>query len=845
MNHKKIAPWLVSVLVGLNVAGCNSDSEDVAPKKEAQTVVKAQFAATYLQTIQPPEFSGYSLQHDYSKSTVKAVSKAAQDISYKGTLRITNRATPSEHTDYDWPVTQRADGSVESHRVLSLKPGTYDFLLIVEDSKGHQYLAESLGQEIVDNTQPELEFVLKPNLGETITDLDFVAYVTNLKFSFTAEELVALVEPQFGLKINDEKERVFNINKETGLSEIVLNVQPGEYTMDLKLYDGDLMVGKNENETKLNIVEGSDAKMDVIPLQADVTVKLDELKDLGEFTFNVPPEIVAEVGDESKVSLIVRLSSNSTDALIHEKVLTVVSDSKGGFVASDIFETQGESAVTASLAFHHIDEAADGYQKAPYAQCLTAINIDLNQGSGCKLSLKREGIITGHIKGTVHFNIIDQQQQAASGAKVYLNDELVGITGKELSAGSLKLNLIAGDYMVKASQGTMIAKETIEVKPLDVLNKALYLKRNPDLGTGNFIEQSQIYTSSYVAPNSISSGDINGDGLVDLVMGGYRGYQVEIAQPDGSYKSVKKEILPATYRQVAVGDVNGDGDLDFILSADQGGTIDYYQNDGLGNFTKYSEVMAQSDDYSIRTIKLADIDNDGDLDIVAMVSGNKNVSGDQTRIFVNQGGGRFVDSGQRLATKTNRPTIALAVGDMNGDKSIDIVVGESGTGSKGLIYLNNGKGMFERSTVIWDDNNESSTSVVLADVDDNGKLDVFVTDEDNRNRLYLNEGDATFSQSSSSFGIKGQRAVFSDINTNGKPDILILDANSLVTAYLNNGNGTYALSHTVVGASDFGTTDDFHSTDLDKDGDQDLVVLGYKSETSKPVYGRIYHNTPH
>ncbi|MGF1693244.1 FG-GAP repeat domain-containing protein [Photobacterium kagoshimensis] len=845
MNHKKVGPWLASALISLSVAGCNSDSKESAPKKEPQTVVNAQFAATYLQTIQPPELTSYAFHYDSSESTTKTISKAAQDVSYKGTLRITNRATPSEHTDYDWPVTQRADGSVESHRALSLKPGTYDFLLIVEDSKGHQYLAESLGQQIVDNEQPELTFVLKPNLGETITDLDFVAYVTNLKFSFTAEELAALVEPQFGLKINDEKERVFNINKETGLSEIVLNVQPGEYTMDLKLYDGDLMVGKNENETKLNIVEGSDAKMDVIPLQADVTVKLDELKDLGEFTFNVPSEIVEEVGDESKVSLIVRLSSNSTDALIHEKVLTVVSDNKGGFFASDVFETQGESAVTASLAFHHIDEAADGYQKAPYAQCLSAINIDLNQGTGCKLSLKRAGIITGHIKGTVHFNIIDQQQQAASGAKVYLNNELVGITGKELSPGSLKLNLVAGEYMVKASQGTMLAKDTIEVKPLDVLNKALYLGRNPDLGTGNFVEQSQIYTSSYVDPNSISSGDINGDGLVDLVMGGYRGYQVEIAQLDGSYKSVKKEILPATYRQVALGDMNGDGDLDFILSADKGGTIDYYQNDGLGNFTNYSEVMAQSDDYSIRTIKLADIDNDGDLDIVATVSGNKSASGDQTRIFVNQGGGRFVDSGQRLATKTNQPTIALAVGDMNGDKSIDIVVGESGTGSKGLIYLNNGKGIFDSATVIWDDNNESSTSVALADVNDNGKLDVFVTDADGRNRLYLNEGDVTFSQSSSSFGTKGQRAVFSDINSNGKPDILILDANSLVTAYSNNGNGTYALSHTVVGASDFGTTDDLHSTDLDKDGDQDIVVLGYKIETPKHVYGRIYHNTPH
>ncbi|MDO6541468.1 FG-GAP repeat domain-containing protein [Photobacterium sanguinicancri] len=847
MNNKKVGPWLASALISLSVAGCNSDSNENTPKKEPQATVNAQFAATYLQTIQPPALSGYSVQYDASGSTAKVmtVSKAAQDVSYQGTLRITNRATPSEHTDYEWPVTQRADGSVESHRALSLKPGVYDFFLIVADSKGHQYLAESLGQQIVDNEQPELEFVLKPNLGGTITDLDVVAYVTNLKFSFTTEELSELVEPQFGLKINDEKERVFSINKETGLSEIVLNVQPGEYTMALKLYDGDLMVGKNENETKLDIVEGSDAKMDVIPLQADVTVKLDELKDLGEFTFNIPSEIVEEVGDESKVSLIVRLSSNSTDALIHEKVLTVVSDNKGGFVASDIFETQGESAVTASLSFHHIDEAAEGYQKAPYAQCLSDINVELNQGAGCKLSLKREGIITGHIKGTVHFNIIDQQSQAASGAKVYLNNELVGITGKELSPGSLKLNLVAGEYMVKASQGNAIAKDSIEVKPLDVLNKALYLGRNPDLGTGNFVEQSQFYASSYVDPYSIATGDINGDGLVDLVFGGYRGYQVEIAQPDGSYKSTYQEILPAAYRQVALGDLDGDGDLDFVLSAEEGDVLSVYLNDGKGNFAKDTDLLPQTEDTGIYSVKVADLDNDGDLDVVALRAGASSASG-RTLIYLNQGNGKFIDSQQQLMSKVNRNKISvLAIGDMNNDGHLDIVVGESGTGSKGLVYLNNGEGIFESSKVIWDGNNESSTSVVLADVNDNGKLDVFVTDEDGRNRLYLNEGDVTFNLSNSNFGTQGQRAVFSDINSNGKPDILILDANSLVTAYSNNGNGTYTLSHTVVGASDFGKTEDLHTTDLDKDGDEDLVVLGYKSETPKPVYGRIYHNTPH
>ncbi len=130
------------------------------------------------------------------------------------------------------------------------------------------------------------------------------------------------------MSINDEDETVYTINKDTGIAELIMNVEPGEYQLAMRLYDGDLMVGKNEDQNNsVNFIEGEDAKMDVVPLQADVKLNLSPLKDQGTFTFTVPAEVIDEVGSAHELVLIVRLGGDSVPA--QEKVLTV-RDENGG-----------------------------------------------------------------------------------------------------------------------------------------------------------------------------------------------------------------------------------------------------------------------------------------------------------------------------------------------------------------------------------------------------------------------------------------------------------------------------------------------------------------------------------
>ncbi|MCW8331293.1 VCBS repeat-containing protein [Photobacterium sp. SDRW27] len=844
--HKTKKQWLGSAILSLLLIGCGegSDATNKDSKVADSLVVNSTFAATYLQTIEKEQSQQVALRY---LAPVQTKSQT-QAHGYDGKLEVTNILTKDKQV-FDWPMTQKVDseGNVEtiSHRALTLKPGSYDFVLLLtsKDGKQNQYMAEALGEEIIDGETPEIDFVLLPNLGDTISDFGQIQYVSTLKFSWPAEDLVVLSNPQFGLSINGKDETVYTINKETGIAELIMNVEPGEYQLAMRLYDGDLMVGKNEDQNNsVNFVEGEDAKMDVIPLQADVNLNLTPLKDKGTFTFTVPAEVVNEVGSAQELALIVRLGGDNVP--VQEKVLTV-RDENGIYKASDLFETGGQDKVTAYLAFHKVSEASEQFNSVPFASCNTSINVELNQTLGCKLELKRESIVTGRVLGTLMLNVLDQDLQPAIGVKVYVGDKLIGLTGDEYSTGSIKAHLVAGEYNIKAEQGILTKSTSLAIEALSIVNKVIYLNESDVPEVGNF-QKNQFIEASVEDHNSLALVDVDNDGDLDVVYPGPNA-NIYYLENDGTGQFSKPSLLIEWGEawKVVAADIDGDGDSDLLLmdgsdwdSPDPHFHQLYINNNG--HFTpgqKFNVPYLQEAD-----AKFSDIDGDGDLDLVTSLS----FMNADLRVFTNNGKGIFEQGQQRL---TSQQSNAFTVADVNGDKAPDIITGGA-YHAAGEVLINNGKGDFDKlaqsvSINVGRKGNANGSrhldpkvNLLAADFDNDGDIDLFATQiqfesgdgAELPNQLYINDGEGTF-YIGQSVGVNGLTGVATDLNNDGLQDIIVMrpltdvGSEEVYHAYINQGNETFS-EQTIFSDTPFSRRSQQFMGDLNDDGHMDVVMMG-------------------
>ena len=142
-------------------------------------------------------------------------------------------------------------------------------------------------------------------------------------------------------------------------------------------------------------------------------------------------------------------------------------------------------------------------------------------------------------------------------------------------------------------------------------------------------------------------------------------------------------------------------------------------------------------------VALADVDGDNDLDIVAgRLYRNINSSYDaglQNLLLTNNGTGTFTDVTATHMPSDSEPTHALALGDVDGDGDLDLVVGnESGmVPAPSRIYLNNGSGRFAGSAGTQLPS-QGMDITVLGDVDRDDDLDLVFDNDGPSNRLYFN-----------------------------------------------------------------------------------------------------------
>ncbi|KMT66196.1 FG-GAP-like repeat-containing protein, partial [Catenovulum maritimum] len=277
---------------------------------------------------------------------------------------------------------------------------------------------------------------------------------------------------------------------------------------------------------------------------------------------------------------------------------------------------------------------------------------------------------------------------------------------------------------------------------------------------------------------------------------------------------------------VAWGDVDKDGDIDLIF-VNSGQANNLYLNDGSNTFTTSATSIA-TDSVSSTSAVLVDVDNDTDLDLVI---GNYD---ETNKLYYNDGTGNFDATGTLIGEHNgswiwgDNPTEKIIAADVNKDGYIDILTANNGiTGNYGTvnrIFFNDGTGSFPSNTDI-DSESDNSSSIVAADFDNDGHLDLAVANywPAPADRIYLNNGDATFSSAInlSSSDTDTYDFAVGDIDADGDLDLISasIGENQI---YLNDGSANFTLLGSVSSDAVYSQSISLH--DLDMDGDLDLII---------------------
>ena len=257
-------------------------------------------------------------------------------------------------------------------------------------------------------------------------------------------------------------------------------------------------------------------------------------------------------------------------------------------------------------------------------------------------------------------------------------------------------------------------------------------------------------------------------------------------------------------------DMDGDGDLDIVANAFWDNEILWFENDGEGWFTEH--LLAANITHAV-FVEAKDMDGDGDMDVLAALFN------DQEIVWLeNAGDGRFFE---KTIANTVDGAVSLQIFDMDKDGDLD-VVSASQFDNKIAWHENIGEQRFEErivSTAAL-----GATSVFVADINLDGNLDIISTSyDDNKISWYENNGSSNFTERVITTIALGAVAVSAmDMNGDGEIDIISASKeDNTIAVYENRGDEQF---RKVEVDTEAGGVSSLMTTDIDADGLVDILV---------------------
>lgn len=273
-------------------------------------------------------------------------------------------------------------------------------------------------------------------------------------------------------------------------------------------------------------------------------------------------------------------------------------------------------------------------------------------------------------------------------------------------------------------------------------------------------------------------------------------------------------------------DINNDGFQDIFISNGKAGGENnmLYINQGDGNFTSVTGDPIVLDGEPSDGATWADMDNDGDIDVFVV-----NWYGKNNMLYANNGDGTFEQITDGIVVNDFGYSETASWGDYDNDGYVDLYVTNSDSIKKNYLYHNDGSSFTK--IIEGDITNEAflSRCANWIDVDGDNDVDMFVTNEFNQQEnLYLNNGDGTFTKKTSDplilNGSKTMSASWGDVDNDGDFDVFLANDGANNALFYNDGAGNFTKATSDIVSNDGGNSFGSNFADIDNDGDLDLFV---------------------
>ncbi|WP_435008425.1 Ig-like domain repeat protein [Tundrisphaera lichenicola] len=361
---------------------------------------------------------------------------------------------------------------------------------------------------------------------------------------------------------------------------------------------------------------------------------------------------------------------------------------------------------------------------------------------------------------------------------VTVDDFTLELTGTASGTISAVAPVDASVYEVTisgvAGQGELFLKLANDGTIRDLTGNPL---RGPE---GSFLFEPAESYPSINNPTYMETGDLNGDGKLDLVTtngggGNMNLVAVLLGNGDGTFGSPTSYSTETSKAgQLRLADLDGDGDLDVVLVDPFDDVVVVMKGNGDGTLGSPTTFATGN---SPNGIAVADLNGDGISDVVTADENDDTVS-----VLLGNGDGTF---GGAVPYATGSSTYGVAIGDVNGDGRPDLVASNYGDDNISVL-LGNGDGTFGTQQTF--DSGGYPYFLTLADVDNDGNLDVVHGSEaDSEAFVLLGNGDGTFAAPIGyDLGTNAEVLTVADVDGDGHLDIF---GNSLLL--LGNGDGTF------------------------------------------------------